>query len=149
MLSKLCNIFSRPGSETITSYYDEIRNSAHIFIFGVCGRSSTTAMQRLLNSTGQICIWGEPGDYLIDRISTAICYIKKKWSNQALNLAQKFSTRHFVKVTILSINYCMTHSDWSPMVRTLVEAFSEMWRPPEPLKRFGFKEIRVLDKARW
>ncbi len=43
-----------------SNQHKDLRNEKHIFVFGVCGRSSTTAFQRICNSSNEICIWGEP-----------------------------------------------------------------------------------------
>ena len=37
-----------------------ILNEEHIFIHSLLGRTGSTAIQRLLNSSGEITIWGEP-----------------------------------------------------------------------------------------
>ena len=42
------------------SFYEQTKNNQHIFIFSVLGRTSSTALQRILNSSNQICISGEP-----------------------------------------------------------------------------------------
>ena len=43
----------------MNNYYDKIKNNHHIFIYGVCGRCTSTALQRILNSSNEICIFGE------------------------------------------------------------------------------------------
>lgn len=43
-----------------------VLNEKHIFIFAVCGRSSSTALQRILNSSNEICIWGEQFNLIDD-----------------------------------------------------------------------------------
>lgn len=40
--------------------YEKIKNQPHIFIFSVAGRTGSTALQRFLNSSNEICIYGEP-----------------------------------------------------------------------------------------
>ena len=44
----------------MAGYYESVKHERHVFIRAVCGRSSSTALQRLLNSTNEICIFGEP-----------------------------------------------------------------------------------------
>ena len=37
----------------------ELRRAAHVFVFGLGGRTGTTALQNILTATGQIHCWGE------------------------------------------------------------------------------------------
>ena len=46
-------------------YYKKVKNKRHLFFYCVCGRSSSTALQRIVNSSNEAFIWGEQ-KYLID-----------------------------------------------------------------------------------
>ena len=37
----------------------EINQAKHVFVYAVCGRSSSTALQRILNSSNEIFMFGE------------------------------------------------------------------------------------------
>jgi hypothetical protein len=68
------NLFGlRPDADPLS--YEAIRDQKHVFVFGVWGRTSTTALQRIMNSTRGICIWGEPGQFLVDNFMEAYLQI--------------------------------------------------------------------------
>jgi hypothetical protein len=118
------------------------RDARHIFIFGVWGRSSTTALQRILNSSGEVCIWGEPGGGAIDDLLGLISHLKQK------NLAPEARARKRILADAFhrgdhSVNYCMAFPELDPVINDLVSAFMHMFTPINEVERFGFKEIRV------
>jgi hypothetical protein len=57
--------------ETTFEWFQNIRENKHIFVYSVCGRSRSTFLQRLLNSSGDVLILGEH-HYIIDDICRVI-----------------------------------------------------------------------------
>ena len=82
MTRKFRNLFSLKGrsffrdskcTDALT-YHQSVKDQQHIFLYCVLGRSSSTALQRILNSSNEICIWGEHHltiDKLVDTIQAA------------------------------------------------------------------------------
>lgn len=126
--------------------YPLIQNE-HVFIFGVCARSSSTALQRILNSSNELCVWGEQ-HYLIDDI---------------LVLIEKIT--HFINDPIVQKDFgifqkCIEMKDhewpYHPYMHamgnldnlkvTLIKGIMDQFHPLGNLERFGFKDIRIRDK---
>ncbi|HNP17415.1 MAG TPA: sulfotransferase [Fulvivirga sp.] len=124
--------------------YKEIKKEKHIFIYGVNGRSSSTALQRIINSSGEICIWGEawgidqPFLDFIEQIE-----IKKK------DFDERLPKEHydFLKESFITGKhdtfYPNAFNDLSLSIEHIKNAFVEMIKPVNDVKRFGYKEIRV------
>lgn len=113
-----------------------------IFIFGVCGRCSSTALQRIINSSGEICIWGEQ-HYLLEDILDIIIRV------------ESFMTDSTVIKDIEHINYCFNKNEHllyycnaigniDSLKNSLIDAIKLNLKPINPrIERFGFKDIRV------
>ena len=111
----------------------------HVFIFGVWGRSSTTALQRILNSTGAICIWGEPGQLLMDDLLAAHAKLQDdpRRDQQLRNIQKSFDRRDH------TLDVSMAHADWRPALSNIRQAILSMLAPVNGIQRFGYKEINV------
>ena len=60
-------------------FYRNVKHRKHIFIFSVMGRSSSTAFQRILNSSGEICVFGETKGTLASLLE-AYDAVKHQWN---------------------------------------------------------------------
>ncbi len=120
---------------------DDFRSGKHVFIFGVWGRTSTTAIQRILNSSGEICIWGEPGDYLVDDYLVLLNRLINK--NTRSDPERKRILSHSFKNNDHSINYAMAFPDLQPSIDFLWSSFQSMLPSIQNIKRIGFKDISV------
>jgi len=125
---------------------DEFRNGRHIFIFGVWGRCSSTALQRILNSSGEVCIWGEPGDHLVDDLVGLLARMEKK--NDAAGSAER---KRILSDSFTSgdhsVNYCMAFPKLDSSMDALFTALKGLFQPVVDVNRVGFKEITVRDGA--
>ena len=128
----------------LSGYYEEIRHEKHIFIYSVCGRTSSTALQRILNSSDQVCIYGEP-HYLVDDIIKLLNDLKKldrdfkKRRDLAHfdNLKKSFRTGDHTLIVENAIR------DLEEPISLLKSALATSFRPVNNVKRSGFKEIRI------
>ena len=59
-------------------FYRKVRHQKHVFIFSVMGRASSTAFQRILNSSGEICIFGETKGSMA-RLLEAYATVEHDW----------------------------------------------------------------------
>ncbi|WP_036382855.1 sulfotransferase [Muricauda sp. MAR_2010_75] len=120
----------------------------HIFIFGVGGRCSSTAMQRILNSSNEVCIWGEQ-QYIIDDI---LCIIKRvdKFSQDSTVIEDnKIFHQCLRSKNHLYPHYpfMMSMGNLSELRKKLIEAIIYNLKAPNGIVRFGFKDIRIRDIA--
>lgn len=118
------------------------RDAEHVFLFGVCGRSSTTALMRMLNSTQALCMWGEPGDHVVDDLLHVITALRKKNDNPDFHLRKEILQRAF-RENDHKVSYAMAFPEQGPALARLEQAFIDMFRPVIDVRRFGFKEITV------
>lgn len=132
--------------------YDALREERHVFVFGVWGRTSTTAFQRIMNSTRDICIWGEPGDFIIDNFMDAYLQLNKRME-ESLSHDRLHIMPDSFKRNDFSENSAMAVCDWTSSTRLLEQAFVDLLLPAIPIQRLAFKEIqarshRTLDGLR-
>ena len=128
----------------LPGYYEEIKHEKHIFIYSVCGRTSSTALQRILNSSDRVCIYGEP-HYLVDDIIKLLNVLKKldndfkKRKDLAHfdNLKKSFATGDHTLIVENAIR------DLEEPISLLKSALATSFRPVNNVKRSGFKEIRI------
>ena len=124
--------------------YQEIKNEQHIFIYGINGRSSSTALQRILNSSGEICIWGEAGGIdqpfldFIEQIET-----KKKDFDERLPKDHYDLLKNSFKNEKHDKFYPNAFNDLTESIECIKDGFAEMIKPVNSVKRLGYKEIRV------
>jgi hypothetical protein len=123
-------------------YHQQVKNNEHLFIYGVAGRSSSTALQRLLNSSNEVFIWGEP-HYIVDDLAEVM---------EKLNFLDHSTG---VRTSLERIESCFRrnkHDQFYPnAVGNLQETndhlsalISGFLRPSvSMIQRFGYKEIRL------
>jgi len=126
------------------SFYETIKDNKHIFIYGVCGRSATTALQRILNSSGEVTIFGESwevSDGLLGLIHTLSEKQDERWvaiKNRGMLLLQES-----IKENRHDKFYANAYRPLDNTIFLLIEAFCEQYRPLIDVSRIGFKEISV------
>ena len=124
-------------------YYNGIKYNEHVFVFSVGGRTGSTALQRILNSSGEICIWGEPWG-AVQSILT-FYYQFKEHSDKVRNkknpdelpfFIQSFETNKHDKF------YPNAFRHDENLLNHLKEMLSQMLAPlSDKIARFGFKDI--------
>jgi glycosyltransferase involved in cell wall biosynthesis len=125
-------------------YYDKVKRRGHVFIFGICGRSSSTALQRLLNSSNEVCLYGETWG-AVDALLKAIDRIERINTDKRRRIASE----HFA---LLTASFAADRHDrfypnasrsFDDLTSVLREALANLLRPVNGAPRFGFKEIAV------
>ena len=140
----MINFLKAKDPDKLSGYYEEIKHEKHIFIYSVCGRTSSTALQRILNSSDRVCIYGEP-HYLVDDIIKLLNDLKKldrdfkKRRDLAHfdNLKKSFRTGDHTLIVENAIR------DLEEPISLLKSALATSFRPVNNVKRSGFKEIRI------
>lgn len=131
---------SKPETDTLT--YEMVCNGRHVFTFGVWGRTSTTAFQRIMNSSREVCIWGEPGGFLIDNLMDAYVHLGARMSDASYAERVKVLPLAF-RLNQQNSDSAMALNDWSAGRELLEQAVVSLLQPAIPVQRLGFKEIRV------
>lgn len=120
----------------------ELREQRHVFVFAVNGRSSSTALVRILNSSHDICVWGEPGEYIIDDSMELIARLTKKNERPAFQERKKLIHQAYAERNH-TIGHAMAFPELAPAISKLVAGFAAMFTPAIDVKRFGFKELKI------
>lgn len=124
------------------TYYRKIKDEQHVFIYCVAGRSSSTAFQRIINSSNTVWIWGEPHGMIDDAIAL-INHMKTYRDN---NLVKQSLTQMYDSYTNnkhLSF-YPNAIGNLDSTIDVLNSSLSNMLKPwSTQLKRFGFKDIEI------
>lgn len=126
----------------VVRYYNKIRNKRHIFIYSVCGRTASTAFQRILNSSNEICIYGEP-HYIPDKILDLIDHMKKRNKIGKLN-GEYRKLKECFKKNKHDRWYANAIKNFDYSIELIASIFSDIFKPIIDVDRFGFKEIRIL-----
>jgi hypothetical protein len=121
---------------------ERFRTAKHVFMFGVCGRSSTTALMRILNSSHEVCVWGEPGDHIVDDLLRVWTALEQKNANPNFRDRKDILPRAFREQNH-SIAHAMAFPELQPAIADLTRALVHMLAPAIDVDRFGFKEITV------
>jgi hypothetical protein len=106
-----------------------------IFIFGSAYRCGSTLLQRYLNSSGCVFIWGE-NDGLVERIIEAVT-LPEEWTEISDRQEQAFKSKGD-SAWIANLNPQVTKSDF---LRAALLAYYEE-APPNSAPRWGFKEVK-------
>ncbi len=132
-----CSKRQKPSEDLINTLYSEFSNEKHIFIFSVLGRSASTAFQRILNSSNEICVFGESMGILENLFSSI--FLMEQTHNQFAVHSNKIMNAAFEKN---KHNKPYPHSlniqETMPLIR---DAIINLYLPVINVKRFGFKEI--------
>jgi len=122
---------------------DKINNtSSPIFIFSAGWGSGSTLLQRLIMSSGEVLIWGEPFDRSIpiQRMASSLAAIKHDWP----------PNYHFTDTNSISKLSNSWIANLSPPPQDLKKAhlsfFTEWFETSLPIynvKRWGLKEVRL------
>jgi hypothetical protein len=141
----VCSIDLLKGtaSNDHADYFEKTKNNEHIFIYCTAGRSSSTAFQRILNSSNEIWIWGEQ-NYLIDSIIFQInemkrlkesSHVKESLEGMEISFSQN---KH-------DIFYPNAIGNLESGICILNHYISNLLKPGiSQMDRFGFKDIKIL-----
>ncbi len=121
-----------------------ILESENIFIYGVCGRSSSTALQRILNSSDEVFIFGEHYGLIENLVNSYFCAEKDNHEGRAKDLAKLIDCFEKKKHTSF---YALAANDFQPLANNIKQLIVETITPPLDYSRTGFKEISVLSEA--
>ena len=132
MLNKLLK------SRDITSSYHHCRNIEHIFIYGVLGRSSTTALQRILNSSNEITISGESKGIVTQLLHTlsSLNSFENAFRDNYDRFKSSFMRNKHNRVYPMALDT----SGCSTLVKNSLVA---LLKPLHGGLRFGFKDIEA------
>jgi len=121
-------------------YHESIKNEKHVFLLAVSGRSSSTAFQRIINSSNQVWMWGEPHG-MIKQTLTLIFHTKSLAKNESIKTALNTMYHSYVdnKHTLFYANAVGNLDSSINMLNSSISNLLKPWAPK--LKRFGFKEI--------
>jgi hypothetical protein len=126
------------------TYYRKIKDEQHVFIYCVAGRSSSTAFQRILNSSNTVWVWGEQHG-IIDQAA----YL--------MNLMEKYRNDNDVKNSLIQMYdsyksdkhlgfYPNAIGNLDTTMDILTSSISNILKPwASSINRFGFKDIGVND----
>ncbi|MDB5118017.1 MAG: sulfotransferase family protein [Mucilaginibacter sp.] len=122
------------------SYHEKIKNERHVFLYCVVGRSSSTAFQRLINSSNKVWLWGEPRG-IINQAILLINQMKKVNSddNVKLSLSRMYHSYNDNKHLEFYANAIGNLDSSIEMVSSAISNILKPWAPG--VKRFGFKDI--------
>ncbi len=139
----LGRLYRRTRNESLESHdsnssYHRFRKSEHIFIFGVLGRCSTTALQRILNSSGEITISGESKGIVAQLLHTlkALDLFHEEFHDNYDRFEKCFAKKKHNRVYSMALNT----SECSGLIRNSVVA---LLKPLHGGLRFGFKDIEA------
>ena len=129
---------------------DNLDEEAPVFVFSAGWRSGSTLLQRILMSSGQVVIWGEPlGDTAnIARLTHGLTAINSEWppehfldSNSDISeLSDKWIANLSPKMTFLRLAHRSFFDEW--LSKSAVQTFN--------VERWGLKEVRLtIDHARY
>ncbi|HSF19253.1 MAG TPA: sulfotransferase [Vicinamibacteria bacterium] len=128
-----------------TGFDPEIRLENHIFIYSPCGRTGSTALQRILNSSNEVCIWGEP--YGFDTFVLGAIH-KLNELHQGARVPRQEQTQQFLQ-SFKEQNhdkfYPLAFRPLDRAAQALEDVFTSMLMPVNGAKRFGYKNIDVSD----
>ena len=130
------------GSKT-KDYYSDTKDEKHIFIYSVAGRTGSTALQRILNSSDKICIWGESwgeDNKILDAIRK-LQELEKMWKGSAREMQYKYLLSSFKK-NKHDVFYPLAFKDSTKTINRLCNVLAKLLQPPKTrIKRYGVKSI--------
>ena len=134
--SRLWNSSSRSSESDLS--YNRFRNSKHIFIFGVLGRSSTTALQRILNSSEEITVSGESKGIVAQLLHTlkSLSLFHDEFRDNYERFEKCFAKKKHTRIYPMALNT----EECSDSVRHSIVALLKHLHGG---LRFGFQDIEV------
>jgi len=127
----------------LLTYHKKIKDEQHVFLFAVSGRSSSTAFQRIINSSNQVWMWGEPHG-VIKKILYTIFHTKEVNKEKEVTLAINLMYQSYVENKHLSF-YANAVGNLDSTIegfKSIISNFLKPWAPK--VRRFGFKEIDLM-----
>jgi hypothetical protein len=120
----------------------DITQSENIFIYAVCGRSSSTALQRILNSSDEIVVLGEQRSSIEKLVD---CYYHLG------NIDRETQQKELIKLQQCLVSkshtsfYANAAKDIEPIRTEIYRSILDLLEPPEGYRRSGYKEIGTID----
>lgn len=125
------------------TFHNNIKNNKHVFLYHVGGRSSSTAFQRLINSSNEVCIWGE-SKRLIEQFVSEINRMEDLKKNKGVRLSLQ-RLRRCYKKNKHDLFYPNALGNLDESIKLQKAVISNFLKPENKnMKRFGFKDIRPL-----
>jgi hypothetical protein len=122
----------------------DITQSENIFIYAVCGRSSSTALQRILNSSDEIVVLGEHR-LAIEKLVDSYYYLGNiDWETQhkeLIKLQECFQNKSHTSF------YANAANDIRPVRAEIQKAIINLLQPLSGYTRMGYKEIGTIDRS--
>lgn len=126
----------------------DCQNEGPVFIFAPSWRSGSTLLQRIIISSGEVMIWGEPLDNssIVQKLSQTLIPFSNKWPPKSFfpeSLANEKLFQQWIANLIPSLD----------SFKQSQKSFFQIWleEPAKRLfqvKRWGFKEVRLtIDHA--
>ncbi|HTH82999.1 MAG TPA: hypothetical protein VL490_08695 [Mucilaginibacter sp.] len=125
------------------AYHRAVENEQHVFLLCIKPRSSSTAFQRIINSSNTVWIWGEPRG-LINQIANLSQQIKNVGDNEAtkLSISQLYHSYNDNKHMLFYPNAIGNSDTTVELVNSAISNLLKPWAPK--LKRFGFKDVEQV-----
>jgi hypothetical protein len=126
------------------SFYESIKDNKHIFIYSVCGRSSSTAFQRILNSSNEVCIFGE--SWGVNGMILSLIHTLKKKNSKAWPEAKLYDLNKLKSCfdnNKHDVFYSNAFRSLDNLISEIISGFVNLFQPVNGTDRFGFKEVSV------
>lgn len=117
--------------------------SENIFIYAVCGRSSSTALQRILNSSDEIFIFGEHHGTIENLVNCYFSFAEldhQAQSQQLNKLINCFNTKQHTSFCANATN------DTQAIAEEIKKVIINVIKPPLEYPRIGYKEINIANQ---
>jgi hypothetical protein len=123
------------------SIYEQLKDNHHLFIYSVWARTGSTALQRMLNASGEVVVHGEP-HYAVDAITGAL-YSLDTYAPLFANNYRALS--HALATGDHSAFYASALGNVDSTRDMLVASLANLLAPPTEtgVVRSGYKAIRI------
>jgi hypothetical protein len=115
----------------------------NIFIYAVCGRSSSTALQRILNSSEEIFIFGEHHGIIENLVN---CYFSASEFNHETRAKELNKLIDCFKTKQHTSFYANATNDTRPIGEEIKKLIVNLLKPPLEYSRIGYKEINITSQ---
>ncbi len=136
-----CNLYDY---KNMNSIYDNLKDNKHVFIYSVLGRTGSTALQRLLNSSNKICIFGEShsvSNSILETIWKLESQNTEAWCKRVSHAFELLETSF--KEDNHARFYAKGVRPINSILNNLKDAFTGYYLPVNNVGRFGFKEVYI------